>query len=69
MRRNCPIMTATLQLDLSDSLNAEELSELTGIAVEEEKTLERVLFESAKDLIRRRRENRKNAVMPEEVAA
>ena len=41
-------MTATLLLNLSDTLNADELRELTAIATAENKTLERVLFEAAK---------------------
>lgn len=48
-------MTATLHLNLSDALSAEELRELTGIAEAEGKTLERVLFEAAQERAARRR--------------
>jgi len=51
-------MTATLQLNLSQHLNAEELRELTEESLETNKPIERVLFESAKELVRRRREAR-----------
>lgn len=49
-------MTATLQLNLSDALNADELQELTAESLERKESLERVLFDAAKELIRRRRE-------------
>ena len=52
-------MTATLQLNLSQHLNAEELRELTEESLETNKPIERVLFESAKELVRRRREARR----------
>lgn len=52
-------MTATLQLNLSQHLNAEELRELTEESLETNKPIERVLFESAKELVRRRRDARK----------
>jgi hypothetical protein len=52
-------MTATLQLNLSDVLNADELRELTSESLERKEPLERVLFEGAKEVIRRRREGRK----------
>ena len=52
-------MTATLQLNLSQHLNAEELRELTEESLETNKPIERVLFESAKELVRRRRESRR----------
>ena len=42
-------MTATLQLNLSDTLSAEELRELAFIATSQNKTLEKVLYEAAKD--------------------
>lgn len=48
-------MTATLLLNLSDTLSAEELRELTAIATETNRSLERVLFEAARDEARRRR--------------
>lgn len=48
-------MKATLELNLSNALNSAELEELTGIATREQKPLERVLFEAAKDLFQRRR--------------
>lgn len=48
-------MTATLLLNLSDTLNAEELRELTAIATAAGKPLERVLFEAAKAEADRRR--------------
>lgn len=48
-------MTATLQLNLSSALSADELRELTGIAAAEGKTLERVLFEAAQERASRRR--------------
>ncbi len=48
-------MTATLQLNLSDTLNADELRELTAIATSQNKPLERVLFEAAKAEADRRR--------------
>lgn len=48
-------MTATLHLNLSDTLNADELRELTAIATAEGKSLERVLFEAAKAEADRRR--------------
>lgn len=43
-------MEATLKLNLSDALNADELRELTEIARRERKPLERVLYEAAKAL-------------------
>jgi hypothetical protein len=46
---NYPFMTATLQLNLSDTLSADELRELTFIATSQNKTLEKVLYEAAKD--------------------
>ena len=49
-------MTATLKLNLSDTLNADELRLLTAIATAEGKTLERVLFEAAKAEADRRRQ-------------
>ena len=58
---NYPIMTATLQLNLSDALTADELRELTFIATSENKTLEKVLFEAAKDRADRRREQQTEA--------
>lgn len=48
-------MQATLHLNLSDALSADELRELTGIAAAEGKTLERVLFEAAQERAARRR--------------
>jgi hypothetical protein len=51
-------MTSTLQLNLSQHLNADELRELTEESLETNKPIERVLFESAKELVRRRREGR-----------
>lgn len=48
-------MNATLNLNLSDALNADELRELTAIAITEGKSLERVLFEAAKAEADRRR--------------
>lgn len=48
-------MKATLQLNLSDALNADELRELTAIAEAEDKTIERVLFEAAQDRAAQRR--------------
>lgn len=44
-------MKATLELNLGDALNAEELRELTEIATRERKSLERVLYEAAKALV------------------
>jgi hypothetical protein len=56
MRNNCPLyMTATLQLNLSDALTADELRELTATAIEENKPLERVLLEAARELKAQRR--------------
>jgi len=57
-------MTATLQLNLSDSLTADELQELTAIAVEEEQSLEKVLFDAAQERVRRRREIRSKSPTP-----
>jgi hypothetical protein len=54
-------MTANLKLNLSDALNSAELEELTGIATREQKPLERVLFEAARDLVLRRRAARATA--------
>lgn len=54
-------MTATLQLNLSQHLNADELRDLTEESLETNKPIERVLFEAAKELVRRRREARKAA--------
>jgi len=54
-------MTATLELNLSDCLNADELQELTAESLERKEPLERVLYEGAKEVIRRRREGRKAA--------
>lgn len=47
-------MRATLNLNLSDALTADELRELTAIATTEGKPLEKVLFEAARDLANRR---------------
>ena len=47
-------MRATLNLNLSDALTADELRELTAIATTEGKPLEKVLFEAARDLASRR---------------
>ena len=52
-------MTATLQLNLSQHLNADELQVLTAESIERDEPLERVLYDAAKELIRRRREGRK----------
>lgn len=57
-------MRATLNLNLSDALNAEELRELTETANQEHKTIERLLFEAAKDLVRRIREKQFKASVP-----
>jgi hypothetical protein len=48
-------MTATLQLNLSEALSAEELRELTEEALETKRPLERVLFDGAREVIRKRR--------------
>jgi len=61
MRWNYPIMTATLQLNLSDTLSADELRELTYIATSQNKTLEKVLYEAAKDCADRRRDQQAEA--------
>lgn len=44
-------MQATLLLNLSDALDAEELETLTALAQRDGKTIERVLFEAAKSLV------------------
>ncbi len=49
-------MTATLQLNLSDTLSADDLRELTALSLEEKKPIEKVLFEGAREWVRRRRE-------------
>jgi hypothetical protein len=54
-------MTATLQLNLSDTLSADELRELTYIATSQNKTLEKVLYEAAKDSADRRRDQQAEA--------
>lgn len=54
-------MTATLQLNLSNTLSADELRELTYIATSQNKTLEKVLYEAAKDRADRRREQQTEA--------
>ncbi|MBB5038237.1 hypothetical protein [Prosthecobacter dejongeii] len=51
-------MNATIEVNLSDSLNAEELCELTAEAEEQDKPIARVLYEAAKEVARRRREQR-----------
>lgn len=61
-------MTATLQLNLSDTLTADELRELTAEATETEQTLERVLYDAARDVARRRREAAR-VTKPEKSAA
>lgn len=48
-------MTATLNLNLSDALTGDELRELTLIATTEGKSLERVLFEAARECAANRR--------------
>jgi hypothetical protein len=47
-------MTATLHLNLSNTLNADELRALTEIALERQVPLERVLFEAAREAAGRR---------------
>lgn len=49
-------MTATLELNLSDALTADELRELTAEAVEQHKPIERVLLDAAREVARRRKE-------------
>lgn len=46
-------MEAYLKLNLGDTLNSEELSQLTELATREGKTLERVLYEAAKELLKK----------------
>jgi hypothetical protein len=48
-------MTATLELNLSETLNADELQALTAEAVEQGKPLERILYTAAMEVARRRR--------------
>lgn len=48
-------MNATLDLNLSKSLNGDELLELTEIAKERDTTIEEILFEAARDLAAARR--------------
>lgn len=43
-------MNATLKLNLTDSLNIEELTQLVELAREQGKSLERVLYEAAKEM-------------------
>ena len=45
-------MTAELKLNLGDALNQEELRELLTIADEQQKPLERILFEAAKAAVK-----------------
>jgi hypothetical protein len=53
-------MTATLELELGERLTADELHELTALAVREGKTLERLLFEGAREVVRRRHDPQLN---------
>lgn len=53
-----PNLTATLNVSLSDTLSAEDLAELSAMSVEEDKPLSKLMFEGAKEVIRRRREQR-----------
>lgn len=48
----------TLTLDISDDLNPEEASELVEIAKEERRTVGGLILDAARDLARRRREER-----------
>lgn len=48
-------MNATLQLNLADALSADELHALVAIAADEEKTIEKVLFEAAQERAAKRR--------------
>jgi hypothetical protein len=54
-------MTATLQLNLSQHLNADELQVLTAESLDRQQPIERVLYDAAKELIMRRRAARKDA--------
>lgn len=56
-------MHATLDLNLADALNADELRELTKIAQTVNKPIERVLFEAAKALAMERRPAGEGEVM------
>lgn len=43
-------MKAHIELNLNDALNPEELRQLTALAAEQKKPLERILYEAAKAL-------------------
>lgn len=49
-------MTATLQLNLGETLTEQELAEITAEATEQGKSLSRLLFEGAQEVVRKRRE-------------
>lgn len=58
-------MNATLNLHLGDVLDAEDLRQLAAVVAEEQRPLERILFEAAKEVARRKRPG---AVAPEAAA-
>lgn len=60
-------MIATLKIDLSESLSPDEFRELTQAALEENKPLDRVIYDAVRDLRNRRRMAKQST--SEEVAA
>ena len=48
-------MATTLKLEFGDALSTEELLELTNAAVEEDKALERLIYEATRDFVARRK--------------
>lgn len=57
-------MTATLQLNLSEALTADELAEVVDLAKRTGKSIERVLFEAARDLADRARAEGAQMALP-----
>ena len=48
-------MATTLKLEFGDQLSTDELLELTHAALQEDKALERLIFEATRDFVARRR--------------
>lgn len=48
-------MSTTLNLQFGEVLTTEEMRELVQLAIEDDRPLERLVFESARELVRRRR--------------
>lgn len=57
-------MTATLQLNFGNSLNADELHELAAIVRDRNTTLERVIYEAASERAQKAKDARNNNPQP-----